>query len=126
MRSVRWLAVIAAGAVLGVAVAVSSLPDRLDRWDRRRRRARLEPPGECQGADFSKVAAHLATGLQEHADRDGLKGVMRAVFLSRGGHAPGDRCPSEPPSEPVHDQGCALLYDDDECTCWAWKRGRRG
>jgi hypothetical protein len=39
MRSVRVLAVLlapAAGYLLGVALAVSSLPDVLDRWDRRR------------------------------------------------------------------------------------------
>lgn len=51
----------------------------------------------CQGADFSRVAAHLANGLHEHADRDGLRGVMRAVFLDRGGHAPGEACPSAEP-----------------------------
>jgi hypothetical protein len=38
-RPVRVLAVLlapAAGYLLGVALAVSSLPDVLDRWDRRR------------------------------------------------------------------------------------------
>lgn len=77
-----------------------------------------EAVGECQGADFSKVAAHLAAGLEQHADRDGLTGPLRAVFLARGGHAPGTACPSEP-REPVHGQGCALLYDGDECDCGA-------
>lgn len=76
-------------------------------------------------ADFSKVHALLSENLVEHAKRDGLSPVMTAVFLSRGGHAPGTRCPSEPPPETVHDQSCALLYDGDECTCWAWKRGSR-
>ena len=70
--------------------------------------------------DFSKVMAHLAANLVEHADRDGLKGVLRATFLSRGGHAPGTVCPSAPPREPVHDQSCDLLYDGDECTCGGW------
>lgn len=126
-RPVRWLALAlcpAAGWLLGV-VAARPVGAVLERWQRRRMPPGLEASAECQGADFSKVAAHLAAGLQEHADRDGLKGVMRAVFLSRGGHAPGDRCPSEPPSEPMHDQICGLLYDGDECTCWAWKRGTR-
>lgn len=49
-------------------------------------------------ADFSKLLAHLAANLEAHADRDGLSPVRRAVFLSRGGHAPGEVCPSEPPS----------------------------
>ncbi len=49
-------------------------------------------------ADFSKIAAHLAANLEAHADRDGLTGVRRAIFLDRGRHAPGDVCPSEQPS----------------------------
>lgn len=43
---------------------------------------------------------HLAENLEAHADRDGLSPVARAVFLSRGGHAPGTVCPSEPPAAP--------------------------
>jgi hypothetical protein len=40
MRSRRWIAVLlapAAGAALGYAIAVSPIPDVLDRWDRARR-----------------------------------------------------------------------------------------
>jgi hypothetical protein len=70
-------------------------------------------------ADFSKVAAHLAGNLVEHAKRDGLSPVMTAVFLSRGGHAPGTRCPSEPAAEPVHAMGCDLILDGEFCTCGA-------
>jgi hypothetical protein len=70
---------------------------------------------ECQGADFSKLLAHLAENLEAHADRDGLTGVRRAVFLDRGWHAPGERCPTEPPSEPAHVTWCE--WPDDECVC---------
>lgn len=45
-------------------------------------------------ADFSRVATHLADGVIEHADRDRLTGVLRAVFIDRGGHAPGEACPT--------------------------------
>jgi len=65
-------------------------------------------------ADFSRLLAHLAEGLQAHADRDDLTGVRRAVFLARGGHAPGDPCPSETPADP-HIYWCE--YPDDECSC---------
>lgn len=75
----------------------------------------------CQGADFSKVMQHLADNLVAHADRDGLTGVMRAVFLARGGHAPGTRCPHEPPPEPPHDSFCSWLLGDD-CDCGAHAR----
>jgi hypothetical protein len=78
-----------------------------------------EPVGECQGADFSRVAATLAEGIEEHIRRDGLAPLKAALFRARGGHAPGDICPSEPHPEPVHDQSCDLLYDGDECTCGA-------
>lgn len=67
-------------------------------------------------ADFSRVLAHLDAGIQAHADRDGLTGVQRAVFLARGGHAPGTACPTEPTSEPdPHQYWCATPYD--ECNC---------
>lgn len=65
-------------------------------------------------ADFSRVFAHLEQGLHEHADRDGLKGVARAVFIDRGGHAPGETCPSAPPPDP-HFYMCQ--HPDDECSC---------
>lgn len=77
---------------------------------------RRRGPVECQGADFSAVAQHLATGLEQHADRDGLAGPARAAFLARGGHAPNTACPSEP-SDPVHGVWCDLMYDGSECTC---------
>lgn len=70
-------------------------------------------------ADFSRVAAHLAENLVEHAKRDGPSPVMTAVFLSRGGHAPGTRCPSEPEPEPIHAMGCDLFADGECCTCGA-------
>ena len=47
-------------------------------------------------ADWSRLAVHLAAGVIEHADRDGLTGIRRACFLDRGGHAPGDACPAAP------------------------------
>lgn len=72
-------------------------------------------PPVCQGADFSKLLAHLADGLRAHADRDGLNPVRRAVFLARGGHAPGEVCPTEPPRVVEHHYEC--LWPDDECTC---------
>lgn len=49
-------------------------------------------------ADFSKLLKHLSDNLEAHADRDGLSPVRRAVFLSRGGHAPGEVCPTGEPS----------------------------
>lgn len=67
-------------------------------------------------ADFSKLLAHLDEGLRRHADADGLTGVRRAVFLDRGGHAPGTVCPSEPAADPdPHAYWCA--WPDDECNC---------
>lgn len=66
------------------------------------------------GADFSRLMAHLGEQLEAHADRDGLTGVARAVFLARGGHAPGTACPTAPPDDP-HIYWCE--YPDDECSC---------
>lgn len=68
------------------------------------------------GADFSRLLAHLAQRLDQHADADGLTGVRRAVFLSRGGHAPGEVCPTEPKRDP-HEYWCQ--WPDDECDCSA-------
>lgn len=65
-------------------------------------------------ADFSKASAALAAGMVEHADRDGLTGVARAVFMDRGGHAPGEVCPTVK-AEPVHEYWCQ--WPDDECVC---------
>jgi hypothetical protein len=50
-------------------------------------------------ADFSRVAVHLADNLRRHAERDypgnsGMAKIRRAVFIDRGGHAPGELCPS--------------------------------
>lgn len=79
----------------------------------------------CRGADFSYVAAHVSNGLREHADRDGLRGVMRAVFIDRGGHAPGEPCPNAElsPHDP-HAYWCAApvpgqLDGGEPCTCGA-------
>jgi hypothetical protein len=65
-------------------------------------------------ADFSKLLKHIAEGIEAHADRDGLTGVRRAVFLARGDHAPYEPCPSEQPTDP-HEYWCAS--PDDECNC---------
>lgn len=65
-------------------------------------------------ADFSKVFAHLADDLQEHADRDGLRGVERAVFIDRGGHAPSEDCPTSEPPDPHH---YTCQHPDAECSC---------
>lgn len=73
---------------------------------------------ECQGADFSKLLQHLGDNLVEHAKRDGLNPVRTAVFLARGGHAPGEVCPTAPPVEPVHAPACAWLLGED-CDCEA-------
>jgi hypothetical protein len=70
---------------------------------------------ECRGADFSALMAQLDANLEAHADRDGLDGVRRGIFLARGGHAPGEARPTAPPAEPQHHYECE--WPDDECTC---------
>lgn len=75
-------------------------------------------PQECQGADFSKLMKHLGDNLEEHVRRDGMSPVRAAVFLSRGGHAPGEVCPTGPPPEALHASYCSWLLDDD-CDCGA-------
>jgi hypothetical protein len=75
--------------------------------------ASVTPPA-CEGADFSRVAAHLEAGLKQHADRDGLTGVRRAVFLARGGHAPGEVCPTAPKRDP-HEYWCP--WPEHDCVC---------
>jgi hypothetical protein len=65
-------------------------------------------------ADFSRLFQCIAESTEAHADRDGLTGVRRAVFLARGGHAPGDVCPTEAPADP-HEYWCAS--PDDDCNC---------
>lgn len=67
------------------------------------------------GADFNKLLVHLANNLVAHAERDGLDGVRRALFMVRGGHGPGEKCPTEPITDPVHMHWC--MYPDDECVC---------
>lgn len=69
------------------------------------------------GADFSRLLKHLDDNLREHVKRDGMSPVRAAVFLARGGHAPGDVCPSaaaEPAPDP-HEYWCAS--PDAECDC---------
>lgn len=67
-------------------------------------------------ADFSNAFAALAQGVIDHADRDGLKGVARAVFIDRGRHAPGETCPTAKPVDP-HAYWCE--YPERECICSA-------
>ena len=66
-------------------------------------------------ADFSRVMAHLEQGLREHADRDGLTGVQRAVFMDRGGHFAGEACATQRPKDEPHAYWCQ--FPDDECVC---------
>lgn len=74
------------------------------------------PPATCQGADFSRALEHLGDNLQAHAERDypGMP-LLQAVYVARGGHAPGSRCPSAPDAEPEHVLECE--WPDDECAC---------
>lgn len=71
-------------------------------------------PGGCDSG-LNRLMDLMANALEKHADEDGLTGVRRAVFLARGGHAPGERCPNEPPVEPQHNYWCE--WPDDECHC---------
>lgn len=73
-------------------------------------------------ADFSKAAAAVGQGVIDHADRDGLKGVARAVFIDRGGHAPGETCPIA--TVDVTDVFVARLQDAEDAS--ATVRGERG
>jgi len=77
-----------------------------------------QPAQECQGADFSKLLQHLGENLEEHVRRDGMSPVRAAIFLSRGGHAPGEHCPSAGPAEPAHASYCSWLLGED-CDCGA-------
>lgn len=63
---------------------------------------------------LGRLLAHFAAELEAHADRDGLTALGRAVFLARGGHAPGERCPTAPPP-PAHHYWCR--FPEDECCC---------
>jgi hypothetical protein len=89
--------------------------------DRRDESEHTEELGAMMSADFSRLLTHLAENLKQHADRDGLTGARRAVFLARGGHAPGTTCPTEPATIPdPHQYWCAS--PDDECNCPAGSR----
>lgn len=69
-------------------------------------------------ADFSAVLAHLDNNLREHVKRDNMSPVRAAVFLARGGHALGERCPSAPPAvEDPHAYWCG--HPDEPCRCGA-------
>ncbi|MER7280379.1 hypothetical protein ABT369_38680 [Dactylosporangium sp. NPDC000244] len=70
-------------------------------------------PQECQGADFSKLLARLGANLEDHARRDGLSPVRTAIFLRRGGHAPGEHCPTASPATPVHVSTCSWLLGEE-------------
>jgi hypothetical protein len=70
----------------------------------------------CSPQAWAPLLRHLGEQLEAHADRDGMTGVRRAVFLDRGGHAPGDPCPSELVQEPdPHAYWCAS--PDEPCRC---------
>lgn len=70
---------------------------------------------ECQGADFSRAFAALEQSMIAHADRDGLKGVQRAVFIDRGGHATDEACPTATPEPDPHEYWCQ--WPEAECVC---------
>jgi hypothetical protein len=70
----------------------------------------------CSPEAWAPLFRHLGEQLDAHADRDGLTGLRRALFLTRGGHAPGDPCPSEPVRVPdPHAYWCAEPYEP--CSC---------
>lgn len=72
-------------------------------------------------ADFSKLLKHLADNLRAHAELDypgttGPNRIRQAIFLSRGGHAPGEHCPNPPkPTGDGHEYWCP--WPGDECEC---------
>ncbi len=68
------------------------------------------------GADFSRLMAHLGDNLREHVERDNMSPPRAAVFLARGGHAPGEVCPSAPPVvEDPHQYWCGDPYEPCRC-----------
>lgn len=71
----------------------------------------------CSPEAFAPLLQHLGEQLEAHADRDGLTGVGRAVFLARGGHAPGGYCPSEPTPEPPDPHAYWCASPDEPCSC---------
>ncbi len=67
-------------------------------------------------ADFSRLLAHLDGNLHEHVRRDNMSPVRAAVFLARGGHAPGEVCPSAPPKvEDPHAYWCGDPHEPCRC-----------
>ena len=67
-------------------------------------------------AQHVKLLEQIAESNSAHADRDGLTGLKRTLFLQRGGHAPGDRCPTAPTGfPPAHHIECR--WPEDECEC---------
>lgn len=68
-------------------------------------------------AGFTALWQDLADGLEAHADRDGLTGLKRTLFMARGGHPPpGVACPTAPTEFPLpHQPWC--MWPDDECEC---------
>lgn len=69
------------------------------------------------GSDFSKLMGYLAQGLEDHADRDGLTGIMRAIFMVRGGHAPGTVCPTTDITKEIPKHHLECRWPEDECEC---------
>lgn len=67
-------------------------------------------------AGFTALWQHLVDGLEAHADRDGLTGLKRTLFMARGDHPPGVACPTAPAGfPPPHRPWCT--WPDDECEC---------
>ena len=69
-------------------------------------------------ADFTRVLKALGEANRKHAEEEwpgeGLNAVRRAVYLARGGHAPGERCRLEHRSAPLPDNP---EFDVDMCIC---------
>lgn len=84
-----------------------------------RKATAMQPdPTCCSPTARTPLLTHLGQQLAAHADRDGLTGVRRAVFLDRGGHAPGETCPTEPAQPPdPHTYWCG--HPDEPCGCGA-------
>lgn len=96
----------------------------------RARRAMANQGGNYEDSVRAGLAAvqwpaALAAGIEEHIQRDRLSPVKAAVFRDRGGHAPGEQCPSAPAREPIHRMTCLVFTDEDCCTCGALD-GREG
>lgn len=70
--------------------------------------------GVCQGADFSRPMAAIRQELERHCQAHGYTGPFAAVFLARGGHAPGQQSLIDY-SPPEHEYWCE--YPDRDCIC---------